>query len=74
MTEDPDERRERGYDAITVLLASVLFAVILGAIGFGLHNSSKLTRTIPTQATQSPAITQSDRLPTSFDAGTTGSR
>ena len=47
MDEDPEERREREYDAITFVLAAVLSVIILGAIGYGILNSSRGTSTIP---------------------------
>ena len=37
MKEDPNERREREFDAITFLLAGVLSAIILGAVGYGIQ-------------------------------------
>jgi hypothetical protein len=47
MNEDPEERREREFDAITLVLAGVLSVIILGAIGYGILNSSRGTTTIP---------------------------
>ena len=41
MKEDPNERREREFDAITFLLAGVLSAVVLGAVGYGIFKSSQ---------------------------------
>jgi hypothetical protein len=45
--EDPEERRERKFDAITFVLAGVLSAIVLGAVGYGIVNSSQRTATIP---------------------------
>jgi hypothetical protein len=53
--EDLTERREREFDAITFLLAGVLSAIVLGAVGYGIFNSSKgVVATIPTR-TEIPA-------------------
>ena len=46
MKDDPGKRKEREFDAITFLLAGVLSAIVLGAIGFGIAKSSKVA-TIP---------------------------
>jgi hypothetical protein len=48
--EDPEERREREFDAITFVLAGVLSAIVLGAIGYGIVNSSRGTTAIPLTA------------------------
>jgi hypothetical protein len=45
--EDPEQRREREFDAITFALAGVLGAIVLGAIGYGIFNSSRTTTAIP---------------------------
>lgn len=37
--EDPETRREREFDTITFVLAGVLGAIILGAVGYGIFNS-----------------------------------
>ena len=47
MKEDPNERRERGFDAITFLLAGVLSAIVGGAIGYGILKSSKVATILP---------------------------
>jgi len=67
--EDPDKRREREFDAITFVLAGVLSAILLGAIGYGIVNSSQ-------RATNVPALNAGSQVP---DLGppplsTTGSR
>jgi hypothetical protein len=62
-----DERKEREFDAITLLLAGVLSAIVLGAIGFGIAKSSKVATTIPAAPISSgapappPAITTGAR-------------
>jgi hypothetical protein len=65
--EDPEDRRERDFDTITFVLAGVLGAIILGAIGYGIFNSSR--GTIPSQSAgwQVPG-------PPERPASTTGSR
>ena len=45
--EDPERRREREFDAITFVLAGVLSAIVLGAVGYGVIKSSRGTATIP---------------------------
>ena len=69
MNEDPEKRREREFDAITFVLAGVLSAIVLGAVGYGVFKSSKETTTIPslTAGSQIPG-------PTDPPASTTGSR
>jgi hypothetical protein len=49
MRKDPDENREREFDAITFLLAAVLTAIILGAVGYGVVNSSRVAMPLPPQ-------------------------
>ena len=73
MKEDPTRRREREFDAITFLLAGVLSAIVLGAVGFGVYNSSKVAKTIPAVTTEAPGPAQTGR-PNGPDASTTGSR
>jgi hypothetical protein len=67
--EDPEQRREREFDTITFVLAGVLSAIILGAIGYGIFNSSK-------QMTAIPALTTGSQipLPPERPTSTTGSR
>lgn len=77
MKKDPQRRREREFDAITFLLAGVLSAIILGAVGYGIYNSSKVGTTIPspsltTEPSQPPA--RANRPPSGSNAATTGSR
>ena len=50
MMEDPNDRREREFDAITFLLAGVLSAIVLGAVGFGIFKSSRVATVIPPPA------------------------
>ena len=66
--EDPYKRREREFDTITFVLAGVLSAVVLGAVGYGIVNSSRGTATIP--LTAGSQVPQPPELPVS----TTGSR
>jgi hypothetical protein len=68
MNEDPKQRREREFDTITFVLAGVLSAIVLGAIGYGIVNSSRGTTAIPS----STAGSQIPRPPE--PQGTTGSR
>jgi hypothetical protein len=42
-----DDRGDRGYDVIIFVLAAVLGAIVLGAIGYGIFNSSRVTTAIP---------------------------
>jgi hypothetical protein len=69
MNEDPQKRREREFDAITFVLAGVLSAIVLGAVGYGIFNSSKGTATFPssTAGSQIPG-------PPARPGSTTGSR
>jgi hypothetical protein len=69
MDEDPEARREREFDIMTFVLAGVLSAIVLGAIGYGILNSSQATATIP-------SLTAGARIPGPPDrpASTTGSR
>ena len=46
--EDPENRRERDFNTITFVLAGLLGAIILCAIGYGIFNSSR-SGTIPLQ-------------------------
>ena len=68
MNEDPEQRREREFDAITFVLAGALSAIVLGAVGYGVNKSSRGTATIP--LTAGSQIPQPPELPVS----TTGSR
>jgi hypothetical protein len=47
MSEDPGKDREREFDAITFVLAGVLSAIILGAIGYGISKSSHMAMPLP---------------------------
>ena len=70
MNQDPEERRERKVDTITFVLAGVLGAIILSAIGYGIFNSSHgMTATIPSLTAGSQIPGQPDR-----PVSTTGSR
>ena len=66
--EDPEQRREREFDAITFVLAGVLSAIVLGAVGYGVIKSSRGTTSIP--LTAGSKVPQPPELP----ASTTGSR
>jgi hypothetical protein len=66
--EDPDKRREREFDTVTFVLAGVLSAIVLGAVGYGVIKSSRGTATIP--LTAGSQIPHPPELPVS----TTGSR
>lgn len=48
-----EQRSEREFDVITLVLAGVLAAIILGAVGYGITNSSKVAATLPAPATSS---------------------
>jgi hypothetical protein len=74
MHEDPDERREREFDAVTFLLAGVLSAVILGAIGYGVFRSSRVATVIPSPALGWQMPAQTARPPSDPNPTTTGSR
>ena len=50
MREDPDNRRERDFDLITFLLAAVLTGIILGAMSYGVVNSSRVAIPLPPPA------------------------
>ena len=55
--EDPEKRREREFDAITFVLAGVLSAILLGAISYGIVNSSHRA------ASTVPALNASTQVP-----------
>lgn len=40
-------RRERGFDIVTLVLAGLLALIILGALGYGVFNTSQVTETVP---------------------------
>jgi hypothetical protein len=69
MNEDPEKRREREFDTITFVLAGVLSAIVLGAVGYGILNSSRGTTTIP-------SLTAGSQIPRPPEPpqSTTGSR
>ena len=73
MKEDPNERREREFDAITFLLAGVLSAIVVGAVGYGIVKSSKVATIIPTPEIGLQTPVQTKRPPSDPNA-TTGSR
>lgn len=54
----PIQHREREFDAMTLVLASLLAAIVIGAIGYGIFNSSKVVSTVPslTAGTPNPAL------------------
>ena len=79
MNEDPDERREREFDAVTFLLAGVLSAVVLGAVGYGIFRSSRVATVIPPPMLGLQMPVQADRPPSGPNPSittttTTGSR
>jgi hypothetical protein len=47
MPDMSDDRGDREYDLITFVLAGVLAVIVLGAIGYGIFNSSRVTTAIP---------------------------
>jgi len=49
MSDDRDNDREREFDAITFVLAGVLSAIILGAVGYGISKSSRMASPLPPQ-------------------------
>jgi hypothetical protein len=53
MRDDPDKDRdkEKEFDAITFILAGVLSAIILGAIGYGVVKSSHVATPLPPPGT-----------------------
>ena len=69
MNEDPEQRRERDFDTITFILAGVLSAIVLGAVSYGILNSSKGTATLP-------SLTAGSQMPGPLErpVSTTGSR
>jgi hypothetical protein len=74
MTEDPNERREREFDAITFLLAGVLSAIVLGAVGYGIFKSPREATVIPPPAPGLQTPVQADRPPSEPNTAITGSR
>ena len=73
MKKDPNDRREREFDAITFLLAGVLSAVVLGAVGYGIVKSSRVATVIPAPAIGLMPV-QAVRPPSDPYPTTTGSR
>ena len=67
--EDPEDRREREFDTITFVMAAVLAAIILGAVGYGIFNSYR-------GATSIPPLNAGWQVPSAPErpASTTGSR
>jgi hypothetical protein len=57
MSQDPRQSREQEFDAITFLLAVVLAAVVLGAVGYGVYKSSQVATAIP----RAPTVTTGAR-------------
>ncbi len=55
MKKTPKKRREREFDAITFVLAGVLSAVVLGAVGYGIFKSSR--------GTNIPSLTAGPQIP-----------
>ena len=43
----PTPRKDREFDALTFLLAGVLALIIVGAIGYGILNSAKVAKNVP---------------------------
>jgi hypothetical protein len=41
------ERREREFDIVTLVLAGILALIILGAVGYGVLNTSQVGETVP---------------------------
>jgi len=74
MKKDPNERREREFDAITFLLAGMLSAVVLGAVGYGIIKSSRVATVIPPPAPGLQSPVQAARPPFDPNPTTTGSR
>ena len=74
MKEYPNERREWEFDGITFLLAGVLSAVVLGAVGYGIVKSSRVATVIPAPALGLQTPAQADRPPSDPYPTTTGSR
>ena len=72
MNEDPERRRERDFDTITFILAGVLSAIVLGAVGYGIFHASKGT------TANIPSLTAGSQIPRSPEppgtGTTTGSR
>ena len=68
MNEDPEKRRERNFDTITFILAGVLSAIVVGAVGYGIFNASKGT------TANIPSLTAGSHMPAEPPASTTGSR
>ncbi len=66
MDDDNGERREREFDTITFILAGVLSAIVIGAMGYGVFKSSRIGTTFPPFAADAPAP--------AAPVGTTGSR
>lgn len=56
MPQDPRQSREREFDAITFLLAAVLAAVVLGAVGYGVYKSSEVATAIPAAPTTTTGV------------------
>ena len=69
--DDGDGRNnERDYDTVTFILAAVLAVIVLGAIGYGVFNSSRITTAIPSLTPSQPS-SQIERPST---VSTTGAR
>jgi hypothetical protein len=62
-----DEGGGRKYDIVTFVVAGVLAAIVLGAIGYGILTSSRVTTALPSMGPAHPASSLSQ-------ASTIGSR
>lgn len=69
-----DERKERGFDALTFLLAGVLSAIVIGAVGYGIFKSPKVATIVPPPDIGLQIPVQAKRPPSDPDMTTTGSR
>lgn len=69
-----DERKERGFDALTFLLAGVLSAIVVGAVGYGIFKSSKAVTIVPPPEIGLQIPTQAKRPSSDPNMTTTGSR
>lgn len=58
---DPIQHREREFDAIALVLASILATIVIGAIGYGIFNSSRMASTVPSLTAASPHPARSAR-------------
>jgi hypothetical protein len=72
---DDGGRGDREFDIIALILATALGSIVIGAIGYGVFTSTRVTTAIPTPAMQAPIANQpGPSSQPALPASTTGAR